>query len=114
LKPPPPPPPAAGYPKHYQIALTVVPTLLGVYQDFQLPPGKILSVQWVAVNPAQTNVSNGVEVTFFSPSMYFRFSPSGTSEMFIGPGGGNVRVIARRKNLAGAFQATVSFELGQP
>jgi hypothetical protein len=112
--PPAPPPPLTGYPKHYDFSLTVGPTFLGTYYDFSLPPGQIQSVTWVAVGPAQSNISNGVEVFVYSPSLYFKPSPSGTSEMFIGPAGGNMRVLARRKDYTGGFLVNVSIDLGQP
>jgi hypothetical protein len=112
--PPQPPPPLTGYPKHFEIPLMVDPTHLGAYSDFSLPPGQIQSVKWTAVGPAQTNVSSGVEVLVFSPSLYFRTSPSGTPETFIGPGNGNTRALARRKDYTGAFSVNVSIDLGPP
>jgi hypothetical protein len=111
--PPQPPPPLGGYPKHYEFVMPVGPALQGVSQDFQLPPGQI-TVKWVAVGSAQSDVSNGVEVTVLSSSLYFRTSPSGTSEMFIGSPGANMRAIARRKNYTGGFSVKVSIDLGQP
>jgi hypothetical protein len=112
--PPPPPPPLTGYPKHYDFSLTVGPTFLGTYYDFSLPPGQIQSVKWVAVSPTQTNISSGVEVLVFSPSLYFKTSSSGASETFIGPGNGNMRVLVRRKDYTGGFLVNVSIDLGQP
>lgn len=112
--PPQPPPPIPGYPKQYQFALTVPPALQGTYTDFQLPPGQV-SLKWVAVGPAQKDVSNDVELTVQATSLYCRPSPDGTSKMFfIGPGAVNMRVIAQRKNYTGAFLVNVSIELGQP
>jgi hypothetical protein len=113
--PPQPPPPPTGYPKHYDYSLPVAgPTFQGAYLDIPLPPGQIQSVKWVAVGPAQSNVSEGVEVFVYSPSLYLKPSPSGMFETFIGPAGGNMRVLARRKNYTGGFLVNVSIDLGQP
>jgi hypothetical protein len=91
----------------------VGPTFQFGYEDFQLPPGE-LSVKWVAVGSGQSDVSKEIDVTVISPQLCFRASPTGASQVFIPPSGANMRVIARRKNLAGAFQVRVSIDLGQP
>lgn len=111
---PPPPPPLTGYPKRLDYSLSAGQFQIGSYQDIILPPGQIRSVKWVALGPAQTDVSSGVEVLVYSPSFYFRTSPSGTSETFIGPGNQYMRVFARRKDYKGAFLVNVSIDLGQP
>jgi hypothetical protein len=109
--PPPPPPSTVGYPKHYEFTLNTV-WAQGMYQDFQLPPGQILSMKWVAIGPNNLNVSDGVEVYLQSPSLSYKLSPGGASTMVVGSGGANMRMVATAKTYKGAFRVTVSIDLG--
>src|SRR5882724_3706979 len=43
---PPPVQPVAGYPKYYEIPLTVLTASPGAWWDFQLPAGQIIAVKW--------------------------------------------------------------------
>jgi len=107
--PPPAPPPVAANTKHYEFPLGSV-WAQGLYQDFQLPAGQV-TIKWFAVGPDQSDVSNGIEVTVASPALFTHTSPGGASEMFIGPGAGNVRILARRTSYPGPIAVKISLDL---
>jgi hypothetical protein len=91
-----------------------VGTLPGAYEDFQLPPGDV-TFKWAAAGPGQVNVSNGIDIAVVSPQLNVRLLPAGNLQQLSIPlGGANMRVVARRKTFAGAFDVAVSIDLVLP